>query len=52
VADQTGGSVRAISFMENEIEESAWGYRRYRIGQNVSGVEPGRARSSTDPEAP
>jgi len=34
--DQMGGSVQAISFMKNEIEESAWGYQeRYRIGQDV-----------------
>jgi methylmalonyl-CoA mutase N-terminal domain/subunit len=34
--DQMGGSVQAIAFMKNEIEESAWGYQeRYRIGQDV-----------------
>ncbi|HWV84906.1 MAG TPA: methylmalonyl-CoA mutase family protein [Capillimicrobium sp.] len=34
--DQMGGSVQAISFMKNEIEESAWGYEeRYRIGQDI-----------------
>jgi methylmalonyl-CoA mutase N-terminal domain/subunit len=34
--DQLGGSVQAIGFMKNEIEESAWGYQeRYRIGQDV-----------------
>jgi methylmalonyl-CoA mutase N-terminal domain/subunit len=34
--DQLGGSVQAISFMKNEIEESAWGYQeRYRIEQDI-----------------
>lgn len=34
--DQLGGSVQAIAFMKNEIEESAWGYQeRYRIGQDI-----------------
>ena len=34
--DQMGGSVQAIAFMKNEIEESAWGYQeRYRGGQDV-----------------
>jgi methylmalonyl-CoA mutase N-terminal domain/subunit len=34
--DQLGGSVQAISFIKNEIEESAWGYQeRYRIEQDI-----------------
>ena len=34
--DELGGSVQAIDFMKNEIEESAFGYHeRYRIGQDV-----------------
>ncbi len=34
--DELGGSVNAIDFMKNEIEESAFGYHeRYRIGQDV-----------------
>jgi methylmalonyl-CoA mutase N-terminal domain/subunit len=34
--DELGGSVRAIDFIKNEIEESAFGYHeRYRIGQDV-----------------
>jgi methylmalonyl-CoA mutase N-terminal domain/subunit len=34
--DELGGSVQAIAFMKNEIEESAFGYHeRYRIGQDV-----------------
>src|SRR4051794_14299088 len=34
--DQLGGSVQAIGFMKNEIEESAWGYgERYRLGQDI-----------------
>ncbi len=34
--DELGGSVQAIDFMKNEIEESAFGYsERYRIGQDV-----------------
>ncbi|MDQ6835275.1 MAG: methylmalonyl-CoA mutase family protein [Actinomycetota bacterium] len=34
--DQLGGSVEAIEFMTNEIEESAFGYHeRYRIEQDV-----------------
>jgi len=34
--DELGGSVNAISFITNEIEESAWGYQeRYRIKQDV-----------------
>src|SRR5436190_14205380 len=31
-----GGSVAAIAFIKNEIEESAFGYHeRYRIGQDI-----------------
>ena len=34
--DELGGSVAAIHFMKNEIEESAWGYQeRYRIEQDI-----------------
>ncbi|MGI8903397.1 MAG: acyl-CoA mutase large subunit family protein [Solirubrobacteraceae bacterium] len=34
--DELGGSVAAIDFIKNEIEESAFGYHeRYRIGQDV-----------------
>ncbi|HEY5143842.1 MAG TPA: methylmalonyl-CoA mutase family protein [Solirubrobacteraceae bacterium] len=34
--DELGGSVNAIQFITNEIDESAWGYQeRYRIGQDV-----------------
>jgi methylmalonyl-CoA mutase, N-terminal domain len=34
--DQLGGSVAAIAFIKNEIEESAFGYHeRYRLGQDV-----------------
>src|SRR5205807_7375313 len=34
--DERGGSVQAIDFMKNEIEESAFGYHeRYRIGQDI-----------------
>jgi methylmalonyl-CoA mutase N-terminal domain/subunit len=34
--DELGGSVRAISFIKNEIEESAWGYQeRYKTGQDI-----------------
>ncbi len=34
--DRLGGSVNAIDFMKNEIEESAFGYHeRYRLGQDV-----------------
>ncbi len=34
--DQMGGSVQALAFIKNEIEESAWSYsERYRSGQDV-----------------
>jgi methylmalonyl-CoA mutase, N-terminal domain len=34
--DSLGGSVNAIDFIKNEIEESAFGYHeRYRIGQDI-----------------
>ena len=34
--DEMGGSVQAISFMKNEIEESAFGYHeRYRLEQDI-----------------
>jgi methylmalonyl-CoA mutase N-terminal domain/subunit len=34
--DRMGGSVQAISFIKNEIEESSWSYEeRYRTGQDI-----------------
>jgi methylmalonyl-CoA mutase N-terminal domain/subunit len=34
--DELGGSVNALNFIKNEIEESAFGYhKRYEIGQDV-----------------
>src|SRR4051794_2407727 len=34
--DEMGGSVEAIRFMIDEIDESAWGYQeRYRTGQDI-----------------
>ena len=34
--DELGGSINAIDFIKNEIEESAFGYHeRYRIGQDI-----------------
>jgi methylmalonyl-CoA mutase N-terminal domain/subunit len=34
--DELGGSVEAIDFIKNEIEESAFGYfERYRLGQDI-----------------
>src|SRR3954471_8463419 len=34
--DELGGSVQAIQFITNEIDESAWGYQeRYRIEQDI-----------------
>jgi methylmalonyl-CoA mutase N-terminal domain/subunit len=34
--DELGGSINAIEFMKNEIEESAFGYHeRYRTGQDI-----------------
>src|SRR5689334_4863241 len=34
--DEQGGSVNAIAFIKNEIEESAWGYQeRYRVQQDI-----------------
>jgi methylmalonyl-CoA mutase, N-terminal domain len=34
--DELGGSINAIGFIKNEIEESAFGYHeRYRIGQDI-----------------
>jgi methylmalonyl-CoA mutase, N-terminal domain len=34
--DELGGSINAIEFIKNEIEESAFGYHeRYRIGQDI-----------------
>jgi len=34
--DELGGSVSAIEFITNEIDESAWGYQeRYRLKQDI-----------------
>ena len=34
--DELGGSVNAIEFITNEIDESAWGYQeRYRVKQDI-----------------
>jgi methylmalonyl-CoA mutase N-terminal domain/subunit len=34
--DELGGSIRAIDFIKNEIEESAFGYHeRYQLGQDI-----------------
>jgi methylmalonyl-CoA mutase N-terminal domain/subunit len=34
--DEMGGSVNALEFITNEIDQSAWGYQeRYRIGQDI-----------------
>jgi methylmalonyl-CoA mutase N-terminal domain/subunit len=34
--DELGGSVNALAFITNEIDQSAWGYQeRYRIGQDI-----------------
>jgi methylmalonyl-CoA mutase N-terminal domain/subunit len=34
--DELGGSVNALEFITNEIDQSAWGYQeRYRIGQDI-----------------
>src|SRR5213593_3863463 len=34
--DELGGSIQAIEFMKNEIEESAFGYHeRYRLEQDI-----------------
>src|ERR1044071_4036398 len=34
--DEMGGSVNAIEFITNEIDESAWGYQeRYRLKQDI-----------------
>jgi methylmalonyl-CoA mutase N-terminal domain/subunit len=34
--DELGGSINAIGFIKNEIEESAFGYHeRYRLGQDI-----------------
>src|SRR5581483_9887665 len=34
--DELGGSINAIDFIKNEIEESAFGYHeRYRIAQDI-----------------
>src|SRR5271154_6867995 len=50
--DSLGGSVNAIEFMKNEIEESAFGYHeRYRLGQDVV-VGVNRFVDEGEPEVP
>jgi methylmalonyl-CoA mutase N-terminal domain/subunit len=50
--DALGGSVNAIDFMKNEIEESAFGYHeRYRIEQDVV-VGVNRFVDEGEPEVP
>ena len=49
--DELGGSVNAIDFIKNEIEESAFGYHeRYRIGQDI--VVGVNKYVDDDPEVP
>src|SRR5881398_1213409 len=49
--DSLGGSVNAIDFIKNEIEESAFGYQeRYRIGQDI--VVGVNKYVEEDPEVP
>ena len=53
--DALGGSLEAIPFIINEIDESAWSYQeRYRTGQDLlvgvnTNVEEGEARDRGDP---
>ena len=52
--DELGGSVQAIDFIKNEIEESAFGYHeRYRIEQDIvvgrQQVRRGHARGARHP---
>jgi methylmalonyl-CoA mutase, N-terminal domain len=50
--DSLGGSVNAIDFMKNEIEESAFGYHeRYRTGQDVV-VGVNKFVDESEPEVP
>ena len=54
--DELGGSVEAIAFIKNEIEESAFGYHeRYRTEQDVvvgvNQLRRGRRRGRGDPDA-
>ncbi|MBV9797933.1 MAG: methylmalonyl-CoA mutase, partial [Solirubrobacterales bacterium] len=50
--DELGGSINAIDFMKNEIEESAFGYHeRYRIGQDVV-VGVNKFVDEREPEVP
>ena len=50
--DELGGSVKAIDFMKNEIEESAFGYHeRYRIGQDIV-VGVNKYEDDRNPEVP
>src|SRR5882724_9112538 len=49
--DELGGSINAIDFIKNEIEESAFGYHeRYRIGQDI--VVGVNKYVDDDPEVP
>jgi methylmalonyl-CoA mutase N-terminal domain/subunit len=50
--DSLGGSVQAIDFIKNEIEESAFGYHeRYRLGQDIV-VGVNRFEDEGEPEVP
>jgi methylmalonyl-CoA mutase N-terminal domain/subunit len=50
--DSLGGSVQAIDFIKNEIEESAFGYHeRYRIGQDIV-VGVNKFEDEGEPEVP
>jgi methylmalonyl-CoA mutase N-terminal domain/subunit len=50
--DELGGSVQAIDFIKNEIEESAFGYHeRYRIGQDIV-VGVNKFEDEGEPEVP
>jgi methylmalonyl-CoA mutase N-terminal domain/subunit len=50
--DELGGSVQAIDFIKNEIEESAFGYHeRYRIGQDIV-VGVNKYEDDRNPEVP
>jgi len=50
--DSLGGSVNAIDFIKNEIEESAFGYHeRYRTGQDVV-VGVNKFVDESEPEVP
>jgi methylmalonyl-CoA mutase N-terminal domain/subunit len=50
--DSLGGSVQAIDFIKNEIEESAFGYHeRYRLGQDIV-VGVNKFEDEGEPEVP